>query len=284
MDLCKLQALATSSPHTSTSPVARSTRDDSSGSNATTVQALSTRHPAVITLTLTNHQTGCTFDQAVRQHFLRCHVRVRSGFLCGGLGPYSQPSWRTRHPYCGCLAGTHGCDLVSRVRLDQSANPVVVWLGLVSRVVRSTWSRGAFVHQCLYSHTRLRHGRLATHPPRPHRHSSDFDVHRHLTSTLRSWWICCHAVMVVLTASVARHHRLLTLPSHYAQTSHCLRVFRGGYALETVTARICWRQAAESRRTSRSPTLPTLEVWRLSLMACLCLGGGGPCWPSTPRK
>ena len=45
------------------------------------------------------------------------------------------------------LPGPHGCDLVSRVRLDQRANPVVVvWLGLVSRVVRSSWSRGAFLH------------------------------------------------------------------------------------------------------------------------------------------
>ena len=35
---------------------------------------------------------------------------------------------------CGCPARTHGCDLVSRGRLDQSANPVVVWLGLVSRL------------------------------------------------------------------------------------------------------------------------------------------------------
>ena len=40
--------------------------------------------------------------------------------------------------YCGCPAGTHGCDQVSRVRLDQSANPVVVCLSLVSRVVRSS--------------------------------------------------------------------------------------------------------------------------------------------------
>ena len=44
--------------------------------------------------------------------------------------------------YCGCPAGTHGCDLVSRMRLDQSANPVVVWLGLVSHVrelIVETW-------------------------------------------------------------------------------------------------------------------------------------------------
>ena len=36
------------------------------------------------------------------------------------------------------------------VRLGQSANPVVVWLGLVSRVVRSSWSRGVLVQKCLY--------------------------------------------------------------------------------------------------------------------------------------
>ena len=126
---------------------------------------------------------------------------------------------------CGCPAGTHGCDLFSKVRLDQSANPVVCGWVQVLRVVRSSWSRGAFVHLCLHSHTPLRPGRgreLAesgiitdAHPPRPRRHSSDSDVHRHLTSTLRSWWIRCHAVIVVLTASAARHHRLLTLHFHW---------------------------------------------------------------------
>ena len=30
---------------------------------------------------------------------------------------------------CGCPARTHGCDLVTRMRRDQSANPVGVWLG-----------------------------------------------------------------------------------------------------------------------------------------------------------
>ena len=45
--------------------------------------------------------------------------------------------------YCGYPARTHGCDLVSRVRLEQSANPAVVWLGLVSRVgevIVETWN------------------------------------------------------------------------------------------------------------------------------------------------
>ena len=44
---------------------------------------------AVITLTFTNHQPDCTFNQAVRQHLLRYHVGVRSVFLvtCGGFGP-----------------------------------------------------------------------------------------------------------------------------------------------------------------------------------------------------
>ena len=54
-----------------------------------------------------------------------------------------------------------------------------------------------------------------THPSRSHRHSSDFDVHRHLTSTLQSCWARCHAVKVVLTTYVARHHRLLTLHFHW---------------------------------------------------------------------
>ena len=38
-----------------------------------------------------------------------------------------------------------------------------------------------------------------------------FDVQRHLVSTLRSCWARCHAVIVVLTTSVARHRWLLTL-------------------------------------------------------------------------
>ena len=116
--------------------------------NAATVQAQSTRRPAAITLTFTNH------NQAVRQHLLRYHVRVRSAFLvrCGGIGPSTAFLANQAPVYCGCPAGTHGCDLVSRVRLDQSANPVVVWLSLVSRVVRSLWRRGAFVHWCFYSH------------------------------------------------------------------------------------------------------------------------------------
>ena len=54
-----------------------------------------------------------------------------------------------------------------------------------------------------------------TYPPRTHRHSNDFDVHRHLASTLRSCWARCHTVMVVLTTSVARHHRLQTLHFHW---------------------------------------------------------------------
>ena len=75
-------------------------------------------------------------------------VSVRSGFLvsCGSFGPSTASLANQAPVYCGCPSGTHGCDLVSRVRLDQSANPVVVWLGLMSRVVRSSWSRGVFVH------------------------------------------------------------------------------------------------------------------------------------------
>ena len=93
-------------------------------------------------------QPSCTFNHAVRQHLLRYHVRVRSAFLvsCGGIGPSTAFLANEAPVYCGCPAGTHGCDPVSRVRLDPSANPVVAWLGLVSRVVKSSWRRGAFVH------------------------------------------------------------------------------------------------------------------------------------------
>ena len=67
---------------------------------------------------------------------------------------HPHPSHREGHPCTlDVLPGTHGCDPVSRVRLDQSTNPVVVWLGHVSRVVRSSWSRAVFVHKCLYHHT-----------------------------------------------------------------------------------------------------------------------------------
>ena len=89
----------------------------------------------------------------------------------------------------------------------------------------SVHNREVFVHLCLYPHTPIRPGRgheLAdsgintdTHPPRPHRHSSDSDVYRLLVSTLRYWWIRRHTATVVLTASVARHHRLLTLHFHW---------------------------------------------------------------------
>ena len=76
------------------------------------------------------------------------NVRESSGFVsrCGGIGPSTAFRANQAPVHCGCPAGTHTCDLVSRVRQDQSANPVVVWLGLESRVVRSSWRRGAFVH------------------------------------------------------------------------------------------------------------------------------------------
>ena len=72
------------------------------------------------------------------------NVRVRSGFVSRGgvIGPSTAFQANQAPVCCGCPAGTHGCDLVSRVRLDQSANPVVVWSGLVSRVevIVETWS------------------------------------------------------------------------------------------------------------------------------------------------
>ena len=74
---------------------------------------------------------------------------------CGRVGPSTASLVNQALVYCGCPARTHGCDLVSRVRLDQSANPVVVWLGLVSRVVESSWRREI----CVYPNTPLRPGR-----------------------------------------------------------------------------------------------------------------------------
>ena len=70
---------------------------------------------------------------------VRVVLSLRSGLVlqlvvCGEVGPSTASLANQAPVYCGCPAGTHGCDLVSRVRLDQSANPVVVWLGLVSRV------------------------------------------------------------------------------------------------------------------------------------------------------
>ena len=98
------------------------------------------------------------------------------------VGPSTASLANQTPVYCGCPAGTHGCDLVSRARLDQSANPVVVWLGLVSRVrevIVEIWNMRKSQHP---SSTRSwsRAGRLWDH------HYSNLDVHSHLISTLRS--------------------------------------------------------------------------------------------------
>ena len=59
------------------------------GCSPSTVHA----HPAVVTLTFTNNN-----NQAVRQHLLRYHVRVRFPFLLVVVvSGHPQPSWRTRH-------------------------------------------------------------------------------------------------------------------------------------------------------------------------------------------
>ena len=147
-------------------------------------------------------------------------VRVRSGFVCrcGGFGPSTAFPSNQAPVYCGCPAGTHGCDPVSKVRLDQSANPVVVWLGLVSRVVRSSWSHGAFIHQCLHSHTPVRHGRVTSWPTlgsslmliRLVRIGTPVTLTFIVTSLQH-----CDLDGFVVTASVARHHRLLTLHFHW---------------------------------------------------------------------
>ena len=96
--------------------------------------------------------------------FFNCVIDCASLFSCGGIGPSTAFLANQTPVYCGCPAGTYGCDPVSRVRQDQSANSLVVWLGLVSRVVRSSWGRGAFVHECWYSHSPLRHRRVTSWP------------------------------------------------------------------------------------------------------------------------
>ena len=52
------------------------------------------------------------------------------------VGPSTASLANQAPVYCGCPAGPHGWDPVSKVRLDQSANPVVVWLGVSCRVSR----------------------------------------------------------------------------------------------------------------------------------------------------
>ena len=46
---------------------------------------------------------------------LNTSVRMRSGLLCscGGFGPSTASLANQAPVYCGCPAGTHGCDLVS---------------------------------------------------------------------------------------------------------------------------------------------------------------------------
>ena len=164
---------------------------------------------------------GGTRRRPKKINFLhRSFVRVRSGFLvtCGGFGP-SQPSHRDWHLCtCGCPAGTHGYDPVSRMRLDQKRQPCCCVVGsrvACCEIFVETWSFRTLVFTFPHPSSARSCYELAdsgidtgTRPPRSHRHSSVFDVHRHLTSTLRSCWVRCHAAIVVLTTSVARHHRL----------------------------------------------------------------------------
>ena len=139
--------LRISADFTSRTLVTRSTCDDSSGPDEATDQAHSVRHstdarPYIISGSATMLKFN-TPDSRVRVvPSLRSGV-VLSLVVCGEVGPSTASLANQAPVYCGCPAGTHGCDLVSRVRLDQSANPVVVWLGLVSRVrevIMETWN------------------------------------------------------------------------------------------------------------------------------------------------
>ena len=142
-DLCKLQALAHLNEFSTTAfdpvHVKISCRQvHPLRPSAATVQAQSTRHPSVITVTFVTVNQSVRSTKSYVQPLLRYHVRVRSGFLVS--------LWWYR--------AIHSLPIVMRTRVlwmscrdpHQNANPVVVWLGLVSRVVRSSWSRGSFVH------------------------------------------------------------------------------------------------------------------------------------------
>ena len=111
--------------YTSRSLVTSTTRHDSSGPDEATDQAHSVRHSK-------NARPYIISGSAAMLEFVTPDFRVSVVLsLRSGL----DLSLANQSPvYCGCPAGTHGCDLVSKVRLDQSANPVVVWLGLVWRV------------------------------------------------------------------------------------------------------------------------------------------------------
>ena len=103
-------------------------------------------------------QTGRTFNQAVRQPLLRYHVRVRNGFLvtCGGIGPQTAFLANQTPVCCGCPARTRGCDLVSTVRLDQSANPVAGVVGsrvACCEVLVESWSFRTLVFALPHSST-----------------------------------------------------------------------------------------------------------------------------------
>ena len=67
---------------------------------------------------------------------------VASLVVCGEVGPSTASLANQTPVYCGCPAGTHGCDPASRVRLDQSANPAIVWLVSCRVFVKSPWRHG----------------------------------------------------------------------------------------------------------------------------------------------
>ena len=132
---------------TSRSLVTSTTCDDSSSPNEATDQAHSMRHstdarPYIISVSATMLEF-VTPDSRVRVVLSLRSGLVLSLVVCGEVEPSTASLANQAPVYCGCPAGTHGCDLVSRVSLDQSANPVVLWLGLVSRVrevIMDTWN------------------------------------------------------------------------------------------------------------------------------------------------
>ena len=123
--------------------------------------------------------------------------------------------------YCRCPARTHGYDLIFKSETRPWRQPcccAVLSPVASCEVFVESWSFHTFVFTFPHPSSARSCHELAdsgintgTDPFRSHRHSNDFHVQRHFTSTLRPCWARRHTVIIVLTTSLARHHQLLTL-------------------------------------------------------------------------
>ena len=144
-----------------------------------------------------------------------------------------------------------------------------------SEVIEETWSFRTLVFVFPHSSSARSCYKLAdsgintgTYPPRTHRHSNDFDVHRQLTSTLRSRWIRCHAVIVVLMNDCCSTHRLPTLHFHWhvnnlaAQTGHVESLARSDFGHVHVLATESHGYQVDSSCFDHSPVdLKSRRCW-----------------------